>query len=69
MKEYIIGEALRLSQSFEILTAHETLIRKLDMTLVGILKQEWPEKWPTFIPEVRCTRAVTSVVQAGLSYS
>ena len=30
----------------------QQLIRKCDLTLVEILKQEWPEEWPEFITEL-----------------
>lgn len=30
----------------------QQLIRKCDLTLVEILKQEWPQDWPEFIPEL-----------------
>lgn len=32
--------------------AQKSLINKANLTLVQILKQEWPANWPTFIPEI-----------------
>ena len=34
------------------LKANRTFVNKLDLTLVTILKQEWPHNWPTFINEI-----------------
>lgn len=31
---------------------HRTLLNKLNLVLVSILKQEWPHDWPTFITEI-----------------
>ncbi|KAI0230219.1 Karyopherin transporter [Massospora cicadina] len=31
---------------------HKTYLKKLDMTVVELLKQEWPHDWPDFIPEL-----------------
>lgn len=28
------------------------LVGKLNRTLIQILKQEWPNKWPSFIPDI-----------------
>jgi exportin-1 len=27
-------------------------INKLNTILVGVLKQEWPQRWPTFVPDL-----------------
>lgn len=32
--------------------SQKSLINKANLTLVQILKQEWPANWPTFIPEI-----------------
>lgn len=32
--------------------AQKTLINKCDLTLVQIIKQDWPENWPNFVPEL-----------------
>eukprot|EP00039_Didymoeca_costata_P002024 m.57035 g.57035 ORF g.57035 m.57035 type:complete len:1053 (+) comp11077_c0_seq1:252-3410(+) len=52
MKAFIVEAAIEMSQSFESLVANQTLVSKLDTSLVYILKQEWPEKWPNFIPDI-----------------
>lgn len=43
------------------------LINKCDLTLVQIIKQEWPENWPTFIPEiVQSSRAGFNVCENNM---
>lgn len=32
--------------------AEKTLLNKLNLVLISILKQEWPHNWPTFINEI-----------------
>jgi exportin-1 len=32
--------------------ANKTLLNKLNLVLVSVLKQEWPHNWPTFINEI-----------------
>lgn len=34
------------------LEKNKMYLSKLNMVLVGILKQDWPHAWPTFIPEI-----------------
>jgi exportin-1 len=41
-----------MSGTEESLRQERALITKLNMTLVNILKQEWPHNWPTFINEI-----------------
>lgn len=48
MVQYI----LQCSNSEEALKAHRTLLNKLNLVLVSVLKQEWPHNWPTFINEI-----------------
>ena len=41
-----------MSSSEENLRKERALLNKLNLTLVSILKQEWPHNWPTFINEI-----------------
>lgn len=36
----------------EIFENQRTLLNKADLTLVEILKQDWPQHWPSFIPDI-----------------
>lgn len=40
------------SNDDETFRTQKPLINKANLTLVQILKQEWPQNWPTFIPEI-----------------
>jgi exportin-1 len=43
---------IQCSNSEESLKAQRTLLNKLNLVLISILKQEWPHNWPTFINEI-----------------
>lgn len=46
---------------------NQALINKADLTLVQILKQEWPQNWPQFIPElVMSSRAGLEVCENNM---
>ncbi len=36
----------------EVLTNQSSFVNKCDLTLVQIIKQEWPTNWPDFIPDL-----------------
>jgi exportin-1 len=48
----VVQYILQCSASEEALRAHRTLLNKLNLVLVSVLKQEWPHNWPTFINEI-----------------
>ncbi|KAL7509280.1 hypothetical protein ACHAXN_006343 [Cyclotella atomus] len=52
IKTYIVGKVIQISSSEESLTKERVFIAKLNLTLVQILKQEWPHNWPSFIPDL-----------------
>lgn len=43
---------IQCSSSEESLKAQRTLLNKLNLVLISILKQDWPQNWPTFINEI-----------------
>lgn len=43
---------LQCSSTAESLEANKTLLNKLNIVLISVLKQEWPHNWPTFINEI-----------------
>lgn len=48
-------------------TQQRALISKCDLTLVQILKQDWPQNWPNFIPElVQSSRASFNVCENNM---
>ncbi|KAK0527260.1 Karyopherin transporter [Tilletia horrida] len=52
IRNFIVEIIVSLTSKEEDLKKEKTLINKLDTTLIQILKQEWPDKWPSFIPEI-----------------
>jgi exportin-1 len=52
IRNFVVSFIIQCSGTEESLRSQRTLINKLNMTLVNILKQEWPHNWPTFINEI-----------------
>jgi exportin-1 len=52
IKNYVVGKVISMSQDETTLTVEKVFIGKLNLTLVEILKQEWPHNWPSFIPDL-----------------
>ncbi|KNC82546.1 exportin-1 [Sphaeroforma arctica JP610] len=51
VKEFIVSMIIRMSSEPQQGT-DRVFIRKLNMILVQIVKQEWPHAWPSFIPDI-----------------
>ncbi|SCV02210.1 LANO_0F15984g1_1 [Lachancea nothofagi CBS 11611] len=52
IRNFIVGMIISLCQDDAVFQTQKNLINKSDLTLVQILKQEWPQNWPDFIPEL-----------------
>lgn len=52
IRNFVVAIILETSNSEESLRKERTLLNKLNLVLVSILKQEWPHNWPTFINEI-----------------
>ncbi|PHH83820.1 hypothetical protein CDD82_9 [Ophiocordyceps australis] len=52
IRNFIVQFIIQSSNSEESLRANKTLINKLNLVLISVLKQEWPHNWPTFINEI-----------------
>lgn len=52
IRNYTVGLIVKLSSDDNTLHTQRTVLGKLNMVLVQILKQEWPHAWPNFIPEI-----------------
>jgi len=48
----VVNFIIQSSSTDESLRKERTLLNKLNLVLVSILKQEWPHNWPTFINEI-----------------
>ncbi|EDO19192.1 hypothetical protein Kpol_1050p49 [Vanderwaltozyma polyspora DSM 70294] len=52
IRDFIVGMIISMCQDDNVFQNQKNLINKSDLTLVQILKQEWPQNWPNFIPEL-----------------
>ncbi|KAF2100803.1 hypothetical protein NA57DRAFT_74400 [Rhizodiscina lignyota] len=52
IRNFVVNVIIKTSETEESLRSQRTLLNKLNLTLVNILKQEWPHNWPTFINEI-----------------
>ena len=52
IRNFIVQFIIQCSSSEESLKSQKTLLNKLNLVLVSVLKQEWPHNWPTFINEI-----------------
>lgn len=41
-----------MSSSEDVIRKEKVFLQKLNLTLVQVLKQEWPHNWPSFIPDL-----------------
>lgn len=52
IKNYVVSLIIKVSSEDATMVAERTFLHKLNIVLVQILKQDWPQKWPTFISEI-----------------
>ncbi|ODV78165.1 chromosome region maintenance protein 1 [Suhomyces tanzawaensis NRRL Y-17324] len=52
IRNFIVNMIISLCDNEEVFEKQKALINKIDLTLVSVLKQEWPHNWPQFIPEI-----------------
>lgn len=52
IKNYVVGKIIHMSQDELTLSRERVLVGKLNLTLVEILKHEWPHNWPSFISDL-----------------
>lgn len=52
IKNYVVGKIISMSQDEATMNREKVLVGKLNLTLVEMLKQEWPHNWPTFISDL-----------------
>lgn len=52
IKNYVVGKIIAMSSDEALMKRDKVLIAKLNLTLVEILKHEWPHNWPTFISDL-----------------
>ncbi|KAI8910419.1 CRM1 C terminal-domain-containing protein [Gorgonomyces haynaldii] len=52
IKNFVVAFIIKNSSDEATLERNRTLLNKLNIVLVQILKQDWPHNWPSFIPEI-----------------
>jgi exportin-1 len=52
IKNYVVGKIINMCQDEAIIIRERVLVGKLNLTLVEILKHEWPHNWPSFISDL-----------------
>ncbi|OBT83509.1 hypothetical protein VE02_06876 [Pseudogymnoascus sp. 03VT05] len=68
IRNFVVNYIIQCSSSEESLKTQRTLLNKLNLVLVSILKQEWPHNWPTFINEiVSSCRTSLSICENNMS--
>merc|ERR1740117_2644015 len=52
IKTFIVNLVIKISSDPTNLKGSGVLLRKLNIVLVSIVKQDWPHNWPTFISDL-----------------
>jgi len=54
VKGYVVGKVINMSSDEKVMGNRQerVFLGKLNLTLIAILKQEWPHSWPSFIPDL-----------------
>lgn len=68
IRNFVVNYIIEISTSEESLKTNRTLLNKLNLVLVSILKQEWPHNWPTFVNEIITScRASLSICENNMA--
>lgn len=52
IKDYVVGKVIHMCSDENTMRQERVLVGRLNLTLVGILKHEWPHNWPNFISDL-----------------
>lgn len=52
IRTYLVQKIIAVSQDERTLRTEASLVNKLNLTLVQVLKHEWPHNWPSFISDI-----------------
>eukprot|EP01130_Rhizamoeba_saxonica_P016761 TRINITY_DN7811_c0_g1_i1.p1 TRINITY_DN7811_c0_g1~~TRINITY_DN7811_c0_g1_i1.p1 ORF type:complete len:1054 (-),score=219.08 TRINITY_DN7811_c0_g1_i1:70-3231(-) len=52
IKSYIVSLVIKLSDNHELMQRNALVLNRMNVTLVQILKQDWPHGWSDFIPQI-----------------
>ncbi|AOA61915.1 Karyopherin transporter [Komagataella phaffii CBS 7435] len=67
IRNFIISMIISMCEDDQVFVSQKALIQKCDLTLVQIIKQDWPKNWPEFIPElIASSRASFNVCENNM---
>lgn len=67
IRNYISNLIIRFSTDEALFRRERTFLNKMNVILVQILKQDWPHRWPTFIPElVRASKQTETLCENSM---
>ncbi|GMF98103.1 hypothetical protein B5S33_g3882 [[Candida] boidinii] len=67
IRNFIASMIISMCENDDQFVSQRALISKSDLTLVQIIKQDWPANWPNFIPEiVQSSRAGFNVCENNM---
>jgi exportin-1 len=67
IRNYIVTLIIKLSTTEELRKQQQLVLNKLNVTLVQILKREWPQNWQNFISEiVAASRKAESICENNM---
>jgi len=52
IKTYVSNLIIKISTDEGSFRSQRTFLGKLNLVLVDVLKQDWPHRWPSFIPDI-----------------
>jgi exportin-1 len=52
IRNYVVDSVIKLSSTDEELAKQRVFVNKLNLILVQVVKQDWPQRWPRFIEEL-----------------
>mmetsp|Transcript_10526 Transcript_10526/g.16158 ORF Transcript_10526/g.16158 Transcript_10526/m.16158 type:complete len:1088 (-) Transcript_10526:113-3376(-) len=52
IRNFVVGKVIKVSSDEAMMRQEKVFLSKLNLTLVQILKQEWPHNWSSFIPDL-----------------
>ena len=52
IRNFVIGKIVTLATTDASMKLNHTFLSKLNLVLVQILKQDWPQNWPSFIGDI-----------------
>jgi exportin-1 len=52
IRNYVVNLVIKLSSTDEELSRQRVFVGKLNLILVQVVKQDWPQRWPKFIEEL-----------------